>query len=80
MHFQLHGMQQQSSENKSAALKKSYYFCSHALIERPKINPQLLQNNLYMGMSHFSFSFFFFLNFLSLRPKENIYRKIETQT
>ena len=50
--------------------KKSYYFCSHALIERPKINPQLLQNNLYMGLSYFPF--FIFLNFLSLRPKENI--------
>ena len=53
---------------------------NRALIERPKVNPQLLHNNLYMGLSHFSFSFFFFLNFLSLRPKENIYRKIETQT
>ena len=44
MHFQLHGMRQQSSENKSAALKKSYYFCSHALIERPKVKKKDKQN------------------------------------
>ena len=69
MHFQLHGIQQKLSENKSAALKKSYYFCSHAQIERPKINSQLLQNNLYMGMSHFSF-FFFFNFFISSSKRE----------
>ena len=59
MYFQSHGIQQKRSENKSAALK-SYYFCSYALIERSKINPQLLQNNLYVGLSYFPFFLIFY--------------------
>ena len=48
MYFQLHGIGQQSLENKSP-LKKLFYPFYRALIERPKIYTLSLRNYSYMG-------------------------------
>ena len=50
MYFQLHGIRQQSLENKSP-LKKLFYPFYRALIERPKIYTLSLRNYSYMGSS-----------------------------
>ena len=50
MYFQLHGIRQQSLENKSP-LKKLFYPFYRALIERPKIYTLSLRNYSYIGSS-----------------------------
>ena len=50
MYFQLHGIRQQSLENKSP-LKKLFYPFYRALIERPKIYTLSWSNYSYMGSS-----------------------------
>ena len=49
MYFQLHGIRQQRSENKSS--KKSCFIFCHPLIERPKTHTLLLGNYSYVGLS-----------------------------
>ena len=48
MHFKLHGIRQQSSEN-NRPLKKMFYFF-HTSIEKPKIYTLSLRNYSYIGL------------------------------